>query len=63
VHRAVLEDFPDLSSFDVYACGNPGLIVAALSDFTRNAGLPRDRFFAESFNHAGTAPPLASVAD
>jgi CDP-4-dehydro-6-deoxyglucose reductase len=63
VHRAVLEDFPDLSSFDVYACGNPGLIEAALSDFTRNAGLPRDRFFAESFNHAGTAPQLASVAD
>jgi CDP-4-dehydro-6-deoxyglucose reductase, E3 len=62
VHRAMLEDFPDLSSFDVYACGSPGLIEAALSDFTRIAGLPRDRFFAESFNHGGTAPQLASVA-
>jgi CDP-4-dehydro-6-deoxyglucose reductase, E3 len=62
VHRAVLEDFPDLSPFDVYACGSPGLIEAATSDFTRLAGLPPDRFFAESFNHAGTAPRLASVA-
>jgi CDP-4-dehydro-6-deoxyglucose reductase len=62
VHRAVLEEFPDLSSFDVYACGSPGLIDAAFSDFTRTAGLPADRFFAESFNNAGTAPQLASAA-
>jgi CDP-4-dehydro-6-deoxyglucose reductase, E3 len=63
VHRAVLEDFPDLSSFDVYACGSPGLVEAALFDFTRLAGLPADRFFAESFNHAATAPQLARHAD
>ena len=62
VHRAVLEDFPDLSSFDVYACGSPGLIETAFSDFTRAAGLPVDRFFAESFDNAGTAPRLASAA-
>jgi CDP-4-dehydro-6-deoxyglucose reductase len=62
VHRAVLDDFPDLSSFDVYACGSSGLIEAALSDFTQIAGLPRDQFFAESFNHAAMTPRLASVA-
>ncbi len=62
VHRAVLEDLPDLSSFDVYACGSPGLIGAAFSDFTQAAALPADRFFAESFNNARTAPPLAGVA-
>jgi CDP-4-dehydro-6-deoxyglucose reductase len=62
VHRAALDDFPDLSSFDVYACGSPGLIEAVSSDFTRIGGLPRDRFFAESFNHAGANPQLASVA-
>jgi CDP-4-dehydro-6-deoxyglucose reductase len=62
VHCAVLEDFPDLSSFDVYACGSPGMIHAALSDFTQTAGLPPHRFFAESFNNAGTAPQLASAA-
>ena len=63
VHRAVLEDFPDLSSFDVYACGSPGLIEAAFSDFTQAAGLPADRFFAERFNNAGTAPRLAAAAE
>jgi CDP-4-dehydro-6-deoxyglucose reductase len=61
-HRAVLEDFPDLSLFDIYACGGPGLIETAFSDFTRAAGLPADRFFAESFNNAGSAPQLASAA-
>jgi CDP-4-dehydro-6-deoxyglucose reductase len=63
VHRAVLDDFPDLSSNDVYACGSPGLIETALFDFTRIAGLPQNRFFAESFASAGTSPQLASVAD
>jgi CDP-4-dehydro-6-deoxyglucose reductase len=62
VHRAVLEDFPDLSSFDVYACGSPGLIETAFTDFTRTAGLAADRFFAESFDSAGIAPQLASAA-
>jgi CDP-4-dehydro-6-deoxyglucose reductase len=62
VHRAALADFPDLTSCDVYACGSPGMIDAALSDFTRLAGLPRDRFFAESFNRAGAPPQLASAA-
>lgn len=62
VHRAVLEDFPDLSRFDAYACGSPGLIDAAFAEFTRIAGLPADRFFADAFHHAGTAPPFASAA-
>jgi CDP-4-dehydro-6-deoxyglucose reductase, E3 len=62
VHRAVIEDFPDLSSFDVYACGSPGLIDAAFRDFTRIAGLSPDRFFADAFHHAGTGPHAASAA-
>jgi CDP-4-dehydro-6-deoxyglucose reductase, E3 len=62
VHHAVLDDFPDLSPFDVYACGSSGMIEAALSVFTRIAGQPRDRFFAESFNNAGTPRRLASAA-
>ena len=62
VHRAVIEDFPDLSPFDVYACGSPGLIDAAFLDFTRRAGLPVDRFFADAFHNAGTVPLAESVA-
>jgi CDP-4-dehydro-6-deoxyglucose reductase, E3 len=62
VHRAVLEDFPDMSRCDVYACGGRGLIDAAFHDFTQIAGLPPNRFFAETFNHAGTVAQLASAA-
>jgi CDP-4-dehydro-6-deoxyglucose reductase len=62
VHRAVIEDFPDLSPFDVYACGSPGLIEAAFFDFTRCAGLPPDRFFADAFHNAGTVPLVVSAA-
>lgn len=62
VHRAVIDDFPDLSRFDVYACGSPGLIDAAFRDFTLFAGLPPDRFFADAFHHAGTIPQLVSTA-
>ena len=62
VHRAVLEDFPDLSRFDVYACGSPGLIDAAFADFTRCGGLPADRFFADAFHNAGTIPLAVGAA-
>ena len=49
VHRAVLEDVPDLSTYQVYACGNPLMIRKARADFTREGGLPEDQFFAEPF--------------
>jgi CDP-4-dehydro-6-deoxyglucose reductase len=51
VHRAVLEDYADLSSFQVYACGAPAMIDAARADFT-SAGLPATEFFADSFGFA-----------
>ncbi len=49
VHRAVLEDFPDLSGHQVYACGTPVMVDAARRDFTAQAGLPATAFFADSF--------------
>jgi CDP-4-dehydro-6-deoxyglucose reductase, E3 len=51
VHRAVLEDHPDLSAWQVYACGAPVMIDAARSDFAA-AGLPAEEFFADSFTFA-----------
>jgi CDP-4-dehydro-6-deoxyglucose reductase len=51
VHRAVLEDHPDLSAHQVYACGAPVMIDAARADFTA-AGLPEEEFFADSFTFA-----------
>jgi CDP-4-dehydro-6-deoxyglucose reductase len=51
VHRAVLEDHPELAAYQVYACGAPAMIDAARADFTA-AGLPAEEFFADSFTFA-----------
>jgi len=49
VHHAVLEDFPDLSSYQVYACGAPIVVDSAKRDFGAQAGLPAEEFFADAF--------------
>ena len=49
VHRAVMEDFPDLSGHQVYACGAPVMVDAARIDFAAKCGLPEQEFFADSF--------------
>ena len=55
VHRAVMEDFPDLSGHQVYACGAPVVVEAAHRDFTSKCGLPDEEFFSDSFTPAGEA--------
>ncbi len=52
VHQAVMQDFADLSGFQVYACGAPVMVDAARRDFTQMCGLPEDAFFADSFTSA-----------
>lgn len=49
VHRAVLEDFSDLSGHQVYACGAPVVVDSARHDFSALAGLSEDEFFADAF--------------
>ncbi len=49
VHRAVMQDFPDLSAHQVYACGVPIMVDSARRDFTQQCGLPEDEFYADSF--------------
>jgi CDP-4-dehydro-6-deoxyglucose reductase len=49
VHRAVMQDFPDLSAHQVYACGVPVMVDAARRDFTQQCRLPEDEFYADSF--------------
>ena len=49
VHRAVMQDFADLSGHQVYACGVPVMVDAAKRDFTQQCKLPEDEFFADSF--------------
>ncbi len=49
VHRAVMQDFPDLSGHQVYACGAPIVVDSARREFVATCKLPEDAFFADSF--------------
>jgi CDP-4-dehydro-6-deoxyglucose reductase len=49
VHQAVMQDLPDLSAHQVYACGAPVMVDAARADFSARCGLPDDAFFADAF--------------
>ena len=51
VHKAVMEDTPDLSGHEVYACGAPIVIESARKDYAA-AGLPEEAFYADSFTSA-----------
>ena len=48
VHQAVLADHPDLSGFEVYACGAPVVVESARRDYAA-AGLPAEAFYADAF--------------
>ena len=49
VHHAVMQDRPDLSAHQVYACGVPVMVESAERDFVALCGLPADEFFADAF--------------
>jgi CDP-4-dehydro-6-deoxyglucose reductase, E3 len=57
VHRAVMEDFPDLSGCQVYACGVPIMVDSARRDFIQSCALPENEFFADSFTTAADKAP------
>ena len=59
VHRAVIDDFKDLSGYQIYACGAPAMIDAAKRDFTTLRGLPEEEFFADSFTYAAETETTA----
>jgi len=52
VHQAVVQDTPDLSGHEVYACGAPIVIESAQRDYVQSHGLPAEAFFADSFTSA-----------
>jgi CDP-4-dehydro-6-deoxyglucose reductase len=49
VHQAAMQDFPDLSGYQVYACGVPIMVDSARRDFVAQCRLPEDEFYADSF--------------
>ena len=51
VHTAVIDDFSDLSGFDVYVAGPPAMVDAVKESFIKQ-GLPKDQLFADSFEFA-----------
>lgn len=51
VHQAVLQDTPDLSGHQVYACGAPIVVESAKRDYVA-AGLPEHEFYADAFTSA-----------
>lgn len=57
VHQAVMADFPDLSGYQVYACGAPPMIDAARREFTTLRGLPDEAFYADSFTYGAQVDP------
>lgn len=50
VHQAVLDDFSDLSGFEVYASGSPAMVDAARDGFIKTRKLSEDAFFADAFS-------------
>ena len=52
VHQAVIDDMPDLSAHEVYACGAPIVVESARRDFVAKCQLPQDAFFADAFTSA-----------
>ena len=59
VHRVAMKDFPDLSGYQVYACGVPVMVDSAKRDFVAQCGLPEEEFYADSFT---TQADLAQAA-
>lgn len=49
VHEAVMADLPDLSTWQVYACGTPAMVAAAERDFVSRCDLPAEEFYADAF--------------
>ena len=58
VHEAILADFPDLSSYQVYACGSAGMVEAAYPAFQKH-GLQQDDCFSDAFR---LAPRIRTAA-
>jgi CDP-4-dehydro-6-deoxyglucose reductase len=44
-----MQDIPDLSGYQVYACGVPVMVESARRDFTALCALPEDEFYADAF--------------
>jgi len=60
VHQAVLDDFADLSAYQVYCCGAPSMVDTAHQTFIAKS-LPADEFFSDAFTFAHSTPNLDAI--
>jgi len=56
VHQAVLDDFPSLAGYQVYACGAPAMTDVARATFVGQRGLPEDEFYCDAFTYSAPMP-------
>ena len=52
VQNVAAQNYPDLSQYEVYACGSPAMTENAQSLLTQNCALPEDAFFCDAFSPA-----------
>ena len=62
VHEAILQDYPDLSGHQIYACGSVGMVEAAHPAFAAH-GLSQDDCFSDAFKLAPHAARQAESAE
>ena len=55
VHQAVLDDISDLSAYQAYVCGAPGMCEVAHQSFLQQ-GLDAEEFFSDAFTFANPVP-------
>ena len=60
VHRAVMDDHPDMSGYEAYVCGPPPLVAAARRDFSEICHLPTTAYHADPFELSSDAPSAPS---
>jgi NAD(P)H-flavin reductase/quinol-cytochrome oxidoreductase complex cytochrome b subunit/ferredoxin len=62
VHEALLEDHPDLTGFEVYACGSTRMVETAVPDFVAH-GLPENFCYSDAFVPTAAPTPEATAAN
>ena len=55
VHQAILDDFEDLSGWQIYACGAPIMCEIGHKAFTTERSLPDSEFYSDAFTFSADA--------
>ena len=61
VHEAILQDYQELDSYQIYACGSPLMVEAGRAPFMAK-GLPEDQYFSDAFLATCHKAPVAEAS-